>query len=168
MGLLILSSPMRATAQQSGDFKYTVNSNAVTITGYASDGGAISIPSAISPPPDFNGIRLGDPLAKHQPKFETSPPDSDLSGYKGSTYYYTLYPRTFAGVSFDMVGAGVRSGLIEHLYFWLRTRESEVPAFRKAATDSLNQHYARSGISPTRDRMGRNYASVRGSPPVRK
>jgi len=97
--------------------------------------------------PEFNGIRVGDAFAKHETKFETSPPDSDLPGYRRKTYYYTPHPRSFAQVRFDLLGIGVESGIIEHFYFWLRTRESKLAELRKAATESLTQHYVKSGIS---------------------
>jgi hypothetical protein len=104
--------------------------------------------------PEFNGIRVGDAFAKHETKFETSPPDSDLPGYRRKTYYYTSYPRSFAQVRFDLLGIGVESGIIEHFYFWLRTRESKLAELRKAATESLTQHYVKSGISMTEKSKG--------------
>jgi hypothetical protein len=104
--------------------------------------------------PEFNGIRVGDAFANYETKFETSPPDSDLPGYRGKTYYYTSYPRTFAQVQFDLLGIGVESGIIEHFYFWLRTRESKLAELRNAATESLTQHYVKSGISMTEKLKG--------------
>ncbi|MHC1766130.1 MAG: hypothetical protein AB9869_17820 [Verrucomicrobiia bacterium] len=114
---------------------------------------------------DFNGIRVGDAFTKHESKFETSTPDSDLPDYRGKTYYYKSYPRSFAKVQFDLLGIGVESGVIENFYFWLRTRESKLPDLRKAATDFLNQHYAKSGISMTEKSRGpRVYERVWTSP----
>jgi hypothetical protein len=48
LGLVLLLSPKAATAQQYGDFEYTNNGNAVTITDYTGNGGAVTIPSTIN------------------------------------------------------------------------------------------------------------------------
>lgn len=47
-GISLLSRPPSAAAQQCGDFTYTVNGGAATITGYTGSGGTVIIPSAIN------------------------------------------------------------------------------------------------------------------------
>ena len=47
LAVLLLVGALSAKAAQSGDFTYTANSTAVTITGYTGAGGAVTIPSAI-------------------------------------------------------------------------------------------------------------------------
>ena len=47
LAALCLLSVISAKAAQSGDFTYTANSTAVTITGYTGTGGAVTIPSSI-------------------------------------------------------------------------------------------------------------------------
>ena len=48
LGFLLLSTPLAATAQQSGDFTYTSDGSAITITGYTGPGGAVTIPATIT------------------------------------------------------------------------------------------------------------------------
>jgi hypothetical protein len=48
LGFTLLSTPPAATAQQSGDFTYTNDCCAVTITGYTGPGGAVIIPDTIN------------------------------------------------------------------------------------------------------------------------
>ena len=49
LGLVLLLTPKGATAQQYDDFDYaTTNGNAVIITGYTGNGGAVAIPSTIN------------------------------------------------------------------------------------------------------------------------
>jgi len=47
-GSALLCGPMAATAQQYGDFTYTTNAGAVTITGYTGSGGPVTIPSTMN------------------------------------------------------------------------------------------------------------------------
>jgi hypothetical protein len=46
--LIFISAPMAATAQQFGDFGYTLNGGGVTITNYTGKGGAVTIPASIN------------------------------------------------------------------------------------------------------------------------
>ena len=48
LGILLLSTPLAATAQQFGDFTYTSDGSAITITGYTGPGGAVNIPDTIT------------------------------------------------------------------------------------------------------------------------
>jgi len=48
LSLILLSTPPSATAQQSGDFSYTSDGSAITVTGYRGSGGAVSIPDTIA------------------------------------------------------------------------------------------------------------------------
>jgi len=48
LGLILLTAPLAATAQQFGDFTYSSDGTAITITGYTGAGGAVIIPDAIS------------------------------------------------------------------------------------------------------------------------
>ena len=48
LGFILLSTPLAATAQQSGDFTYTSDGSAITITGYTGPGGAVTIPATIA------------------------------------------------------------------------------------------------------------------------
>jgi len=47
-GLALLSTPLAATADQYGDFTYSTNGSAITITGYTGAGGAVTIPGTIN------------------------------------------------------------------------------------------------------------------------
>lgn len=48
LGFIFLSTPLTATAAQSGDFTYTSDGSAITITDYTGPGGTVTIPSTIS------------------------------------------------------------------------------------------------------------------------
>jgi hypothetical protein len=48
LSFILLSAPLTATAQQFGDFTYSSNGLAITITGYTGPGGAVTIPSTIN------------------------------------------------------------------------------------------------------------------------
>jgi BspA type Leucine rich repeat region (6 copies) len=48
LGLILISAPLAATAQQLGDFTYSSDGSAITITGYTGLGGAVTIPDTIS------------------------------------------------------------------------------------------------------------------------
>ena len=48
LGFILLSTPLAATAQQSGDFTYSTDGSAITITGYTGPGGAVTIPATIT------------------------------------------------------------------------------------------------------------------------
>jgi len=48
LGFILLSTPLAATAQQFGDFTYSSDGSAITITGYTGPGGSLDIPAAIS------------------------------------------------------------------------------------------------------------------------
>ena len=48
LGFILLASPLTATAQQFGDFTYTSDGSAITITGYTGPGGAVVIPDTIN------------------------------------------------------------------------------------------------------------------------
>ena len=47
LGCILLSTPLAATAQQFGDFTYSSDGSAITITGYTGPGGAVTIPATI-------------------------------------------------------------------------------------------------------------------------
>src|SRR5437762_3031803 len=48
-GFILLSTPLAATGEQSGDFTYTtLGGSVILITGYTGPGGAVSIPSTIN------------------------------------------------------------------------------------------------------------------------
>ena len=47
LGFILLADPLAATAQQSGDFTYSSDGSAITITGYTGPGGAVTIPDTI-------------------------------------------------------------------------------------------------------------------------
>ncbi len=57
LGTILLTTPLAATAQQFGDFTYTSDGSAITITGYTGPGGAVTIPGTISGLPV---TRIGD------------------------------------------------------------------------------------------------------------
>jgi hypothetical protein len=58
LSFTVLSAPLVATAQlQFGDFYYTYNGSAVTITGYAGRGGAVVIPASVI---GFPVVAIGD------------------------------------------------------------------------------------------------------------
>ena len=57
LGLNLLTAPLAATAQQFGDFSYSSDGAAITITGYTGPGGAVNIPSTIT---DLPVTRIGD------------------------------------------------------------------------------------------------------------
>ena len=44
LGFILLSTPLAATAQQSGDFYYESDGSEITITGYTGGGGDVTIP----------------------------------------------------------------------------------------------------------------------------
>lgn len=46
--VILLSTPLAANAQQYGDFTYTSDGAAITITGYTGPGGAVTIPATIT------------------------------------------------------------------------------------------------------------------------
>src|SRR5580765_7432528 len=48
LGFILLSTPLAATAQQSGDFTYSSDGSTITITGYTGSGGAVNIPNTIT------------------------------------------------------------------------------------------------------------------------
>ena len=48
LGVILLIAPLAATAQQFGDFTYTSDGSAITITGYTGPGGAVTIPATIT------------------------------------------------------------------------------------------------------------------------
>src|SRR6185503_8966969 len=48
LGFTLLSTPLAATAQQSGDFSYSSDGSTITITGYTGPGGAVTIPNTIT------------------------------------------------------------------------------------------------------------------------
>jgi hypothetical protein len=48
LGFILLSTPLAATAQQFGDFTYTSDGSAITITGYTGPGGTVTIPASIN------------------------------------------------------------------------------------------------------------------------
>ena len=54
LGFILLSTPLAATAQQSGDFTYSSDGSAITISGYTGPGGAVNIPDTM----------IGLPVAK--------------------------------------------------------------------------------------------------------
>jgi len=47
LGFVLLSTPLAATAQQSGDFTYDSDGSVATITGYTGPGGVVTIPDTI-------------------------------------------------------------------------------------------------------------------------
>jgi len=51
LGLILLSTPLAAPAERYGDFTYTSDGSAITITAYNGSGGAVAIPSSL---PDTN------------------------------------------------------------------------------------------------------------------
>ena len=48
LGLVLLSTPLAVTAVQYGDFTYSTDGSAITITGYTGTGGAVAIPNTIN------------------------------------------------------------------------------------------------------------------------
>ena len=63
LGFILLSTPRAATAQQFGDFTYTSDGSAITITGYTGPGGAVTIPATIIGLPV---TRIGYEVRRHQ------------------------------------------------------------------------------------------------------
>jgi hypothetical protein len=64
LSLILLSTPLVSTAQQSGDFTYTSDGSAITITGYTGPGGAVTIPDTVAGLPVTT---LGDYAFLNQP-----------------------------------------------------------------------------------------------------
>ncbi|MBM3748320.1 MAG: hypothetical protein FJW34_21250, partial [Acidobacteria bacterium] len=48
LSLILLSTPLTAKADQYGDFTYSSNGSAITITGYTGAGGSVTVPSTIN------------------------------------------------------------------------------------------------------------------------
>ena len=48
LGFILLSTPLVTTAQEFGDFTYSSDGSAITITGYTGPGGAVTIPATIT------------------------------------------------------------------------------------------------------------------------
>jgi hypothetical protein len=62
LGLILLSRPLAATAQQFGDFTYSSDGSAIALTGYSGPGGAVVIPATI------NGLPFTLDRLKQNPK----------------------------------------------------------------------------------------------------
>jgi hypothetical protein len=57
LGLILLSTPLAATAQQLDDFTYLSDGSAITITGYTGPGGDVPIPASINGITDKTDLR---------------------------------------------------------------------------------------------------------------